>query len=145
MFSLMQDTHLFVDGSIRGFGSETRARFGGDFGFTIGTYNFNTLGAGIDAFQFRGIKLVSRAPEGLPFDIYMLLPNLDVRAYGLAGRWGAAIGTSVSGIRIANCAITGCFEASLRLITVDLWGAGDFVNASAAVSIGGGLTAGIKL
>jgi hypothetical protein len=145
MFTVLEDTHAFVIGSIRGWGDETRVRFGKEVGLTLGTFNFNTGGVGLDAFQYEGLPLLSEAPGGAPFGIFLLFPTLDVRGYIGPGRWGAAVGTSVTGLRFANCALTGCFEVGLRALTIDFWGAGDFNQASFAVSLGGGLTAGIKL
>jgi hypothetical protein len=145
MFTVLEDTHAFVIGSIRGWGDETRVRFGKEVGVTLGTFNFNTGGIGLDAFQYVGVPLVREAPGGAPFGVFLLFPTLDVRGYVGPGRWGAAVGTSVTGLRFANCALTGCFEVGLRVLTIDLWGVGDFNQASFAVSLGGGLTAGIKL
>ncbi len=143
MFSLLESSDGFVTGSIRGWGNETRVRFGKDWGFTLGTFNFNTFGGGMDFFRYRGIPL--DALSGGLFKVYVLLPNLDVRVYGGSDRFAGVIGTSATGLRLANCAVTGCFEASLRVLTVDLWEATDFQQASFAVSLGGNVTVGIKL
>lgn len=94
-------------------------------------------------FRYRGIPL--DALSGGLFKVYVLLPNLDVRVYGGSGRFAGVIGTSATGLRLANCAVTGCFEASLRVLTVNLWEATDFQQASFAVSLGGNVTVGIKL
>ncbi len=77
--------------------------------------------------------------------MFVLLPNLDIRGFISDSRAAFALGTSLSGLRVANCALTGCAEISLRLLTLDYWYAGNFHGASSAVSVGGGLSAGIKL
>jgi hypothetical protein len=145
MLSVLEDTHSFLFGSVRGWGDETRLRIGKEVGLTVGTFNFDTLGGGFDAFEYSGVQLVRESPSGFPFSVFLLVPNFDVRAYAWTGRWGAAMGTSATGLRIANCALTGCFEVGIRLPTVDLWWTGDFNRASFSLSLGGGLTAGIKL
>jgi hypothetical protein len=144
MFSLLEDTHGFVSGSIRGFGDETRIRFGTDQGITLGTFNFNTFEFGYDAFRYRGIKVYEQ-PSGSHLNVYVLLPNLDIRGFISGSRLATAIGTSVSGIRVATCRVAGCGELSLRLLTLDSWYAGNYHGGSFAFSVGGGLSAGIKL
>jgi hypothetical protein len=146
MLTLLQDTHDFVVSPIRGWGDETRVRFGTDYGVTIGTFQFDTFELGFDAFRYRGIELVKRTPgNGLPFSIYLLIPNLDARAFIGSQRFGVAVGTSATGVRLASCEFTGCIEASLRLPTIDFWEADDHHFSSFAVSVGGGISAGMKL
>jgi hypothetical protein len=143
MFSLLEGTDDFVVGSVRGFGDETRVRFGKDIGITIGTFNFNTFGGGVDFFRYAGIPI--DALSGSMFKVFVLLPNLDARVYASGAKVGAAIGTAATGLRLANCALTGCFEMSLRVLSVDVWGVSDYNQVSAAVSIGGNLSVGMKL
>jgi hypothetical protein len=145
MFDVLADTHGFVFGSIRGWGDETRVRFGTDLGVTLGTFNFNTFGAGLDILRFQGIPIGPRDPLRSAFRFYILLPNIDIRAYVGDRRFGVAAGTSLTGFRMANCALTGCFEMSMRVLTFDVWEAGDFNTSSIAMSLGGGLSVGIKL
>lgn len=144
MVGLLEDTHGFVSGSIRGFGSETRLRLGRNHGVTVGTYNFNTFELGYDAFRYSGIHVYTQ-PRGARLSVFVLVPNLDTRIFFSGSRFAVAFGTSVTGVRVANCALTGCVEASLRLVTLDVWGAGDGNGVGLAVSVGAGLSAGIKL
>jgi hypothetical protein len=144
MFTLMEDTHGFVSGSIRGFGSETRVRFGTNHGITFGTFNFNTFEIGYDALRYGGLKIYEQS-ENKHLSVFLLLPNIDVRVFLSDKRFAGALGTSVSGIRVANCGLTGCAEISLRLLTLDAWVAGDKHDAGVAFSVGAGLSAGLKL
>jgi hypothetical protein len=145
MLGILEDTHGFVSGSIRGFGDETRLRIGANQGVTIGTYNFNTFEFGYDGFRYSGVKIYEPPSGGSGLNVFLLVPNLDIRGFISASRAGLAIGTSVSGIRVAKCIQTRCLEASLRLLTLDSWFAGDFHKASPAFSVGGGLSLGVRL
>jgi hypothetical protein len=144
MFGVLEDVHSFAVGSVRGLGSETRVRFGNNNGITLGTYNFDSFEIGYDAFRYSGVEVFAQ-DSGLKLHGYVLVPNLDFRVFVGPNRLATAIGTSASGFRIANCALTGCFEASLRVLTVNAWYTGDFHNASFALSLGAGLSLGIKL
>ncbi len=148
MLNVLMDTHYFVSGSIRRFGDETRLRLGKDVGLTIGTFNFNALELGFDALRFGGIKVYEQ-PAKANLSVFVLLPNLDFRVFFSSisnpSRVGVALGTSLSGIRIASCGLTGCAEVSLRLVTLDGWYAGNSHGAGLARSVGGGISAGIKL
>jgi hypothetical protein len=144
MVALLADDHYFVYGSIRGFGEETRALISfGNIGITAGAFNVQAAELGVDLFRYQGLHVGKRG--AFPFDTYILLPNLDVRGFIGPQRVAGAVGSGLSGIRLANCALTGCFEMSLRVLDVDLWYAGDLNKQSLAISLGGGLSAGIKL
>jgi hypothetical protein len=58
---------------------------------------------------------------------------------------GTVFGTSISGLRIANCSLTGCTEVSLRVLTADLWYDFNSPSQNFSVSLGAGASAGIKL
>ncbi|HWZ88607.1 MAG TPA: hypothetical protein VNW92_07150, partial [Polyangiaceae bacterium] len=91
-----------------------------------------------------GVK-VYEPSTGPGLNVFLLIPNLDVRAFVSGSRAAMAIGTSVSGVRLAKCIDTRCVEVSLRLLTLDAWYAGDFHGASPAFSVGAGLSAGLKI
>ncbi len=142
MVSLLESSDGFAVGSVRGWGNETRVRIGTSTGVSVGAFNFNAFGLGVDFFRYAGLPLDIVAG---PTKVFVLVPNLDMRFYVGDNRLGAAIGTSLTGLRVANCALTGCFEVSLRVLTLDLWAVGDDKQASPAVTVGGSLSVGIKL
>ena len=142
MLSILEDGHGFVSGG--GFGAETRLRFGKPaVGLTVGMFGLDAAEIGLDLLRYMGVRVATKS-ESLPFDVYVLLPDIDLRAYFDGGsRAGVVAGTSLSGVRIANCSLTGCAEISLRVLTADVWY--DFGSQSQSLSLGGGLSAGIKL
>jgi hypothetical protein len=148
MVALIADTHDFVSGSIRGFGDETRIYVSpGDssLGFLVGTFNFDTFGVGIDVGRYWG-RLLSGKERPSDVNLYLLVPNIDARFYFGSDRMAAVAGTSVTGLRVATCALLSrCAELSLRVATLDFWYAGDNNQQRFAFSVGGSLTAGIKL
>jgi hypothetical protein len=145
MLSLLADGHGFTSGG--GFGAvETRLRFGKpSVGVTVGLFDFKVGELGVDFLRYMGFRVAAKSAS-FPFDTYVLFPNIDVRGYFDGGsRVGTVFGTSLSGLRIANCSLTGCTEVSLRVLTADLWYDFNSPSQNFAVSLGAGASAGIKL
>jgi hypothetical protein len=142
MFSLLEDGHAFVSGG--SFGSETRLRFGGGVvGLTVGGFNVEAGEVGLDLLRYLGVRVAARSAS-FPFDVFVLFPNIDFRAYYAGDTHGGFVaGSSLTGVRLANCALTGCFEVSLRALTADAWY--DIGENLFSMSLGAGGSIGMKL